>query len=35
MLELLKDGKHGFPQDKPLPLSESDLKDLAEFVLSL
>jgi len=35
MLGLLKDGKHGFPQDKPLPISESDIKDLVEFVLSL
>lgn len=35
MMGLIKDGKHGFPQDKPLPLTESDLKDLVEFVLSL
>lgn len=35
MRELLKQGEHGFSKEKPMLLSDDDLKDLAEYVLSL
>ena len=33
--ELLLKGKHGFAPDKPVPLTDKQLDDLVEFVLSL
>jgi cytochrome c peroxidase len=33
--ELLVEGRHGLDREQPVELSDQDLQDLAEFVLSL